>query len=191
MSDERLEALLQFFSALSDESRLAIAGALALRTATVDELVEHSGLRRQDVVRHLGVLASAGVVEAEPDDRTRWRLAIQQMRDQRRSLLARKSAPPSGVPADASEQERRVLATFFDGEQLKEIPVGREKKLIVLRWLANRFEDGTRYDEREVNAIIKRHHADAATLRREMIDHGLMQRESGVYWRTAETPQNG
>ena len=191
MSDDRHDALLQFFSALSDESRLAIAGTLALRLVTIDELVATTGLRRQEVVRHLGMLASVGIVETVPGESTRWRLAVQQLRDQRRSLLTRKSAPPSDVPTDASDEERRVLATFFDGERLKEIPVGREKKLIVLRWLATRFDAGKRYEEREVNAIIKRHHADSATLRREMIDHGLMQRESGVYWRNADPPSNG
>jgi len=188
MSDDTHDALLQFFSALSDESRLAIAGSLARTSATVDELVEATGQRRQDVVRNLGMLATAGIVETEPDDRARWRLAAQRLREQRRAALARQSTPPSDIPADATENERRVLATFFDGERLKEIPVGREKKLIVLRWLAGRFAAGRRYDEREVNAIIKQHHADSAALRREMVDHGLMRRESGVYWRVDDAP---
>jgi hypothetical protein len=34
-----------------------------------------------------------------------------------------------------------------------------------------------------VNEIIQRHHPDSATLRRELIGAGLMQREGGVYWR--------
>jgi hypothetical protein len=52
----------------------------------------------------------------------------------------------------------------------------------VLTWLAGRFEPGRRYAEREVNEIIKRHHEDSATLRRELIDGGWMEREDGVYW---------
>ncbi|MHB1630128.1 MAG: DUF2087 domain-containing protein [Bacilli bacterium] len=35
----------------------------------------------------------------------------------------------------------------------------------------------------EVNEIIGRHHPDFATLRRELIGNGLMEREHGVYWR--------
>jgi hypothetical protein len=47
------------------------------------------------------------------------------------------------------------------------------------------------YPEAELNARIKRHHPDTATLRREMIMHGLMQRANGVYWRTpAPDPQD-
>ncbi|MCP4362638.1 MAG: DUF2087 domain-containing protein, partial [Chloroflexi bacterium] len=37
--------------------------------------------------------------------------------------------------------------------------------------------------EAEVNELIKRHHADGATLRREFIINGLMDRKGGVYWR--------
>ena len=45
------------------------------------------------------------------------------------------------------------------------------------------FEEGVRYTEAQVNAIIKRYHADSATLRRELIGNKLMQRENGFYWR--------
>ncbi|MDB5097460.1 MAG: ArsR family transcriptional regulator, partial [Cyanobacteria bacterium RYN_339] len=68
-------------------------------------------------------------------------------------------------------------------ERLKEIPASRKKREVVLRWLADRFEIGPRYAEREVNEVIKRHHPDFATLRRELIGANLMQREAGEYWR--------
>ena len=47
------------------------------------------------------------------------------------------------------------------------------------------FTPEVRYPEREVNAIIKRYHADCAMLQREMIGYKLLQRERGVYWRPA------
>jgi hypothetical protein len=89
--------------------------------------------------------------------------------------------------------ERKVLRDFFEGECLKEIPAahkqhGNKKRRIVLRWLANRFEPGVRYTEREVNEILKRHHPDFATLRRDLVGSGLglMRRENGIYWRLPE-----
>jgi hypothetical protein len=42
--------------------------------------------------------------------------------------------------------------------------------------------------EGEVNKILQRHHADYASLRRYLVDAGLMQRESGIYRRSAITP---
>jgi hypothetical protein len=66
---------------------------------------------------------------------------------------------------------------------LKEIPSNRKKRLVILKWLAARFERERRYPEDEVNEMIKRSHPDTATLRRELIGNHLMQREAGVYWR--------
>jgi hypothetical protein len=41
-----------------------------------------------------------------------------------------------------------------------------------------------RYPEARINELIKRHHPDFATLRRELIGQGLMEREAGIYWRS-------
>jgi hypothetical protein len=59
---------------------------------------------------------------------------------------------------------------------------------IVLRWLAERFEPGRRYPEREVNELLRRSHPDNAMLRRYLVDHGLLERDHGVYWRPGPTP---
>jgi len=81
----------------------------------------------------------------------------------------------------ADAYERKVLRDFFEGERLKEIPASRKKREVVLRWLASRFERGVKYTEREVNELIQRHHPDSATLRRELIGHRLLARETGIY----------
>jgi hypothetical protein len=39
------------------------------------------------------------------------------------------------------------------------------------------------YSEKQVNTILKRYHDDVATLRRELVENGLMAREAGRYWR--------
>ncbi|HEX2883135.1 MAG TPA: DUF2087 domain-containing protein [Candidatus Limnocylindria bacterium] len=50
-------------------------------------------------------------------------------------------------------------------------------------FLADRFETGRRYAEREVNAILADDAPDPATLRRLLVDHGFLQRAAGTYWR--------
>lgn len=50
-----------------------------------------------------------------------------------------------------------------------------------MRWLAGQFDPGRKYAGREVNEFIKRHHEDSATLRREMVDTGLMTPADGIY----------
>ena len=79
--------------------------------------------------------------------------------------------------------ERKVLSNFLEGGRLKAIPTGYKKRLVVLKWLVNHFEEGVRYRETEVNEIIEEHHPDYCTLRREFIDNRLMERENGAYWR--------
>jgi hypothetical protein len=49
--------------------------------------------------------------------------------------------------------------------------------------IAVEFEPGVRYDEKEVNAIVGRFFNDYASLRRYLIDAGLLAREHGEYWR--------
>ena len=75
------------------------------------------------------------------------------------------------------------MARFVRGEALREMPARPAPRLIVLRWLAERFEPGCRYPEREVNDLLRRSHPDHAMLRRYLIDHALLERDHGVYWR--------
>src|SRR5262249_52653938 len=84
--------------------------------------------------------------------------------------------------------ERKVLRDFFAGDRLKEIPAQEKKRLVILRWLADQFEWGRNYSEREVNLLLKRFHPDFASLRRSLIGHRFMEREHGVYWRTRREP---
>ena len=63
--------------------------------------------------------------------------------------------------------------------------------MVVLRWLVEDFQPGRRYTEAEVNRIITRRHPDYAALRRFLVDEDLMQRASGVYWRTGSVPNVG
>jgi len=49
--------------------------------------------------------------------------------------------------------------------------------------LAERFEPGRPYPEGEVNDLLNGDAPDPATLRRLLVDHGLLDRERGVYRR--------
>lgn len=188
MNDDPTKELQRFFAALSDEERLRVAGVLAGREATTQELAALLQLRPQAVSKHLATLADAGLVKStQRGALTNWSLDVAALRDQRKRLLARERvASPADEPG-TPEWERMVLASFFDGERLKEIPANMKKRHVILAWLVERFDPDTRYHEREVNEIIKRHHPDASALRRELIDHRYMQRENGIYWRIERT----
>jgi len=87
---------------------------------------------------------------------------------------------------DADAYDKKVIRDYTrkDGS-LKTLPAQRKKLEAILRYIVKAFEPDKRYSEKQVNEILKRYHDDTATLRRELVGFGLMQREGGggEYWR--------
>ena len=74
------------------------------------------------------------------------------------------------------------LAFFRDG-RLTSLPSRTSYRLAALAVLAERFKPGHRYAEREVTAVLADDAPDPATLRRLLVDHGLLSRAAGECWR--------
>jgi DNA-binding transcriptional ArsR family regulator len=67
----------QVFAALADPSRRAILAALASGgPATATDLAVRLPITRQAIAKHLGLLADAGLVLAEPGERRRVRYRL-------------------------------------------------------------------------------------------------------------------
>ncbi|MDB5481396.1 MAG: ArsR family transcriptional regulator [Caulobacteraceae bacterium] len=180
------EALLAFFKALADESRLKIVGLLAQGERSVQELATLLDLKEPTVSHHLAILKAQGLVSARAEGTTRWhRLDVDVLEGLSRRVL---ESPETGSGAAEPETwDAKVLRGFVDAEgRLTTIPASRRKRGVVLRWLMTAFEPGRRYPESEVNVIIQSKHWDSATLRRELIGHRMLAREGGVYWRLPE-----
>ncbi len=77
-----------------------------------------------------------------------------------------------------------VLARFVHDGRLVVVPTKRAKLRVVLDHLAQEFEPGERYAEREVVDKLSGYHEDHAMLRRALVDEGFLTREGGVYWRS-------
>jgi DNA-binding transcriptional ArsR family regulator len=75
----RLDAI---FAALSDPTRRAILARLALGEATVSELAQPFALSQPTISKHLKVLETAGLIEADRDAQRRpRRLKAETMKD--------------------------------------------------------------------------------------------------------------
>lgn len=174
----------EYLKLLANETRLKLLGILADRERSVGELAEIVDLKEPTISHHLARLHEAGLVQMRVDGNTHfYRLAGERLHQLSRDLFTPERMVSIAGRDEANAWERKVLGTFLDGERLTKIPDVRKKREVILRWLADRFEHGRRYPEPELNEIIKRHHPDTATLRRELIMARLMQRENGVYWR--------
>jgi hypothetical protein len=86
------------------------------------------------------------------------------------------------------EREARVLATFMVNGRVPRLPARHAKLMVVLRWLAELFRPAERYPERTVNEVLGRYHDDVASVRRLLVDEGLMQRQDNLYWRAGTMP---
>jgi hypothetical protein len=179
-----LSVLVRLLKALADETRLRLLGLLAARERSVEELTALLDLKAPTVSHHLAMLKELHLVEMRAEGNTHlYSLHSETLRSLNRDLFTPERM--ASFVADTAEDawDRKVLRDFFVGERLKEIPASRKKRSVILRWLAGRFEPTRSYAEAEVNEILKQHHEDAASLRRELIGEKLMRREGGVYWR--------
>ncbi|WP_137293386.1 DUF2087 domain-containing protein [Nocardioides dongxiaopingii] len=90
------------------------------------------------------------------------------------------------------DDAERIGRRFFDGDgRLAVIPRRRAKLLVVLDRLAQEFDLGRTYAEKEVVAVLTRFHDDHAALRRYLVDEAFLTREDGVYWRSGGTVDLG
>ena len=78
-----------------------------------------------------------------------------------------------------------MLRNFADADgRIRSLPAREAKRRQVLEYVAGRFQPGREYPEREVNGILAQVYDDFVSLRRFLVDEGLLAREAGVYRRT-------
>jgi hypothetical protein len=188
MDPQRPEIMLQFCKAMADESRLKMVGLLSGAEHSVQQLASMLNLKEPTVSHHLAVLKQLELVRMRAVGNFRWyRLNAEVLGKISRAVFRPENIARLAVTADARGFERKVLDNFLDGDRLREIPVSYKKRLVILKWLAGFFELGISYSEAQVNAILKPHHQDCATLRREMIGCRMLARGKGIYRRNPES----
>jgi DNA-binding transcriptional ArsR family regulator len=182
MQPEALQNVVQLYKLFLDENRLKILGSLAQEANTVHELARVFGLKEPLVSRHLIKLLEAGLVHSHVEDRQTWyELDLEFLHGLKKDLFAYEA--PTSAPSGEEDEADKVLRSYLEGERLTQIPAKHSKRMILLAWLADKFEIGMKYPEKIVNEMLKQYHPDCASLRRALVDHGFMQREGGVYWR--------
>ncbi|HEX7166295.1 MAG TPA: DUF2087 domain-containing protein [Acidimicrobiales bacterium] len=172
---------------LAEPDRLLAFAAVALGAATADAVATVSGLDARAAVLALERLVAGSLVV--PDGDGGLRVAADRFKDAARAAAAERRASAQenedfgGVAPDAAT----VLRNFVTNGRLDRIPSGRSKRLVVLDWLAARFEPGKTYPERDVNLMLGMVHHDVAALRRYLVDEEFLERRDGFYWRAGGT----
>ena len=183
----QINELLAFFKALADENRLKIVGILANHSHTVEELAELLTLSPSTTSHHLSRLSKAGLVSATADGHYyRYRLETQALHDLSQRLLSSETLPKIGEESQRLTFDEKVLATFTDSEGfITAFPKQEKKFAVLINYVLNAFEKGVDYTEKQINQILERYNVDTATLRRGLIDYGLLERshDGSRYWR--------
>jgi len=164
---------------LADDDRRRVVAALVLGATTVDEVRAATGLPTRAVAEALARLVAAElVVRGDDGDHVLLGEAFR-----RAAIAAAPQRPPPDPTGDAPEDEARVLRTYLRAGRLTQIPTQLSKRRVILDRLAQEFDIGQRYQERQVNAILRRFHPDVAALRRYLVDEEFLDRAAGEYWR--------
>jgi hypothetical protein len=155
---------------LAEPERLRVLSALVLGARSATEIGAATGLDARAVGRALQKLQAGGLVDGT--------LAVQ--------VDAIKEAAIAAAPA-ASTTGGDVVSRFVRDGRLHSLPAQDGKRRQVLEFLVQSFEPGRRFDEREVDAVLRAWTAggevDHVSVRRYLVDHGLLAREGGDYWR--------
>lgn len=169
----------QLVRLLADANRRKLVAALVIthRETSATEVAGIAGMRLRDVIDAADRLIGGGLVDGDADGYV--------LLDERFQQAARADAPASAASdhADQPDDVARVLDVAFRDGKLVQWPAKRTNRLVVLDYLAQQFDIGTRYSEPDVNDLLRPFNDDVATTRRYLVDEQFLDRANGEYWR--------
>jgi hypothetical protein len=168
-------------ASLGDDTRLRVFSAVVLGAGSEDSVMTATGLDRRQVRRALGRLSDAGLVIGLEDGELS--VVVERLRHSAR-LAGRMRPADDAKELGATPEQAAALRGFLVDGRLVSIPAARGKRMVLLDFLAQRFEPGKVYPERKVNLLLGRVHDDFAALRRYLVDEEFLERRGGFYWRS-------
>ena len=161
---------------LAEEERLRVFAALVLGAGDAAEVGRVTGLPARVVGRALLKLREGGLVDG-------FAVRADVIKD-----AARTSAGEAETFGYADQRVEGVLRAFVRDGKLAGMPAHLGKRQVVLEHVVQSFEPGVRYPEKEVDVVLRAWceggGVDFVTVRRYLVDAGLLSRDAGEYWRS-------
>lgn len=190
----QLEKIVGYHKAMADPTRIRILLLLSEGELNGQVLAEKLAVSPPTVTHHAAKLREVGLIHERRDKNTIYFSLNRLMLEQKAKAIldflgkqkVRQNREGEEMMINQNEKDHKlkdaVLSNFFtmDG-RLKHIPAQLKKKLIVLEYMVDRLEKGTKYTEKEINQYIQTFHEDFATIRREWIMHQFMYRDNNIY----------
>lgn len=167
----------EYLRVVVDRDRLALLGRAAIGAFSVVEFAESTGGDRRKLLVAAVKLREVGLLNEDNS------LNSEVFTELGSQLPDEERAAPEILVGDWSDDETKILNSFFQGTQLTSIPTNHTKRRVILERLVQAFEPGMRYPERQVSFMLQLYYSDYAALRRYMVDEDFLARADGVYWR--------
>lgn len=195
--DSTMQAdMLEMLKALADESRLTVLRLVHTQEYSVGDLAERVKLTEPTISHHLSRLREVGLVTLRMAGNQRYYRLNEAGLAKFKQLVGHIEQLPTSAKSDASgdqwiaalgwnAEDQQVLRDYTSAGRLTHVPTKQKKLLVILRWLATRFEPDKLYTEPEINAILRTiYEMDYVGLRRDLVDFGYLRRErgGGKYW---------
>jgi ArsR family transcriptional regulator, arsenate/arsenite/antimonite-responsive transcriptional repressor len=176
-----LEKRADLFKSLGHPVRLLILNLIQAQPRHGEELALILSLNPATVSHHLALLTNAGLLTAQKNQYYQTFSLVPSIL--KKTLAEMAFFPQTDLPDNVVEDayRKKVLATFTRHGRVTKIPTQLKKLQVILEKIAESFEPGREYTEREVNITLLDFNDDIATLRRGLIETGLMTREQGIY----------
>lgn len=173
---------------LCDSDRLRIISFISQEAHSATILSEKMNLRLGEIMRHLEILSKANLITEHKTTRDHtYKFNPQSLEALARQKLAKPSDYADLDPFDLDHDQEKIVSNYTRSDgSLKMLPTKTKKIIAILEYISNSFEIEKDYKEKEVNTILNRFHPDHTTLRRYLIDYGILHREKDGtrYWRT-------
>ena len=165
---------------LAEPDRLRVFAALVLGDAAPDQLHKSTGLNQRAISMALHRLEAGGLVQRTGDGYAPVVDAFKQ--------AAREAAPPAEQHGYSDDRVEAVVRAFVKDGRLTGVPAQATRRRMLLEHVVQSFEPGREYPEKEVNAVLRAWTEggglDHVSLRRYLVDEGLLSRDGNAYRRS-------
>lgn len=173
---------LKIMKALSDSSRLSIMQSLIEKPQYVEELSKRFNLAASTVSFHLKKLEEARLIHKVKEQYyVVFYPNLSVFSKSLQDLISFENKEKETQEERITKYKLKVIKTYFRKGKLIKIPAQHKKRWIILEKIASELDDGKIYAEKELDNKISEIFADYCTVRRYMVDEGILTRNKGEY----------
>jgi predicted transcriptional regulator len=173
---------IEIMKSLADASRLRVLNALLQKPQYVEELANRLGLAESTVSFHLRKLEGAKLVRKVKEQYYVVYHPAEEILNLSLLELIRSDDVDEYLQEERMEKYRqKVLKAFMHKGKLEKLPVQWKKRMIILEEFKKNLLPGKSYTEKEINDCILPVYGDYCTIRRLLIEEGMMERDKQIY----------